>query len=252
MIKKGSISIGTSNVVVPGNKTTFPAAFQSKSRLNYYASIFNTVEVNSSFYKIPQHSTCQKWALDTPDDFRFTLKLTRDVTHAKELKGDLAIIGKFMHAADGIGEKKGCLLIQFPGRITLDYFEKVERILQEVQAYDPDNEWKKAVEFRNNSWYTGEAWELLDEYNAAMVLHDIPKSRMQELRGHAGFVYLRFHGPKGDYRDSYTDTLLKEKATEIKGWIREGKDVYVYFNNTMGSAYENARSLQSMLKTAPR
>jgi uncharacterized protein YecE (DUF72 family) len=247
MIKKGSIRIGTSNVVVPGNKTTFPAAFRLKSRLNYYASIFNSVEVNSSFYKIPQQSTCQKWALDTPANFRFTLKLNKEITHAKELKEEPGIIEKFMKAAEGIGEKKGCLLIQFPGKITLDYFEKVERILKEVQVYDPHKEWKKAVEFRNNSWYTGETWELLDEYDAAMVLQDIPKSKIQEVRGKADFVFLRFHGPKGDYRDSYTDKFLKDKAAEIKLWLKEGKDVYAYFNNTIGNAYENALSLKAML-----
>ena len=89
---------------------------------------------------------------------------------------------------------------------------------------------------------------MLDEYAATMVLHDIPKARLTESKGNASFVYLRFHGPKGDYRGSYEESVLREKAEEIRQWQSEGKDVYAYFNNTAGNAYENAVTLKSMLK----
>lgn len=247
MTKKGIIRIGTSNVVVPGNKSTFPPAFRVKSRLHYYASIFNTVEINSSFYKIPLQRTYEKWVTEVPGDFRFTLKLNKEITHIKELSGDFSIIERFMETAKGIGPKKGCMLIQFPGKITLDYFGKVALILQQLQLYDPGNEWKKAVEFRSNTWYTGETWELLDEYGAAMVLHDITRSKINEVHGNARFVYLRFHGPKGDYDGSYSGKFLEDKAAEIKSWMGQGKDVYAYFNNTIGNAYENALQLMEYI-----
>jgi uncharacterized protein YecE (DUF72 family) len=67
------------------------------------------------------------------------------------------------------------------------------------------------------------------------------------MTGKAGFVYLRFHGPKGDYRESYSDQFLKSKAEEIRGWLSEGKDVYTYFNNTIGSAFDNAVTLKLLL-----
>lgn len=248
MTKKGNSWTGTSNVVVPGNKTTFPEAFRTKSRLNYYASIFNSVEINSSFYKTPLYKTYEKWAADVPDNFRFSIKLSKEVTHSKELKTGLSHVEKFMQTAHGLGEKKGCLLVQFPGKITLDYYNKVERILEEIQLHDPRKEWKKAVEFRHNSWYTGETEEMLNEFGAAMVLQDIPKSKITENRTKAGFVYLRFHGPKGDYRDSYSNEFLEEKAKEINQWIRQGKEVYAYFNNTIGNAYENAIYLQNAIR----
>jgi uncharacterized protein YecE (DUF72 family) len=250
-MQSGRIRIGTSNVVVPGNKQTFPPEFQLKSRLHYYSTLFNTVEVNSCFYKTPLFSTYQKWSLDVPEDFRFSLKLSKEVTHVKNLEGELGCMDKFMQSAGGTGNKKGCLLVQFPGKITLDYFNQVERILQELQEHDPAHEWRKAVEFRNSSWYTGETRELLDEYGAAMVLHDIPKGKMTEVSGKAGFTYIRFHGPKGDYRDSYPDSFLKAKAVEIREWLNEGRDVYAYFNNTIGSAFENAISLKGMLEQSP-
>ena len=248
MKQKGRIRIGISNAVVPGNKKTFPPAFQLKSRLHYYSSIFNTVEVNKCFYKTPLLSTYEKWSKEVPEDFQFSLKISKEVTHAKNLQGNLACMHSFINAAAGTGNKKGCLLIQFPGKITLDYFEKVELILQEIQQQDPTGQWRIAVEFRNTSWHTGETIELLDEYSAAMVLHDFAKARNFNMAGKAGFVYLRFHGPKGDYRESYSDQFLKSKAAEIRGWLSEGKDVYTYFNNTIGSAFDNAVTLKLLLE----
>ena len=151
----GHIWIGTSNIVVPGNKSTFPPAYQLKSRLHYYSSIFNSVEVNSCFYKTPLLSTYEKWATDVPQDFKFSLKFSKEITHAKNLPGDVACIDNFINAASGIHSKKGCLLIQFPGKITLDHFKQVEEIMQELETHDPKRNWKKALEFRSPSWYTG-------------------------------------------------------------------------------------------------
>lgn len=247
-MKKGKIRIGTSNVVVPGNKAGFPEAYRSKSRLHYYSTLFNTVEINSSFYKTPLFKTYEKWTLDVPDEFRFSIKLTRDTTHARDLKADQAHLEKFMRTAAGMGDKKGCLLVQFPGKITLAYFSQVEQILAQLTERDHGERWPLAVEFRHPSWYVGETWELLDEFEAAIVLHDMPKSRIWEVRSKAPLIYLRFHGPEGDYKGGYSSSFLKERAAEIKGWQKKGKDVYVYFNNTIGDAFENAAALKRMVK----
>ncbi|WP_052955881.1 DUF72 domain-containing protein [Flavihumibacter petaseus] len=256
MQQKGTAWIGTSNIVVPGNKNTFPPAFQAKSRLHYYSSLFNSVEVNSTFYKTPLPSTTRKWADDVGENFSFTIKLSKAITHSKELEGDFGLLEPFMTAAAGLGEKKGSLLIQFPGKITLDYFDQVESILYEVEENDPDGAWRKAVEFRHDRWYTGETIELLNHFNATMVLQDIPKSSNMNAvetisRLKAGFVYLRFHGPNGDYRDSYTNLFLEEKAALIARWLAAGKDVFAYFNNTIGNAFDNARQLRTMVDGGP-
>lgn len=243
---KGNIWLGISNGQMPGNKSTFPPAYQAKSRLHYYASLFNTIEVNSSFYKIPLRKTCEKWSADVPEDFRFTLKLIRDVTHAKELKYDETLIEKFMEAAGGIGKKKGCLLIQFPGKITVEYFSQVEQILTQVRTFDPSGEWKIAVEFRHHSWYIRESTELVDEFNAAMVLHDMPKGSIDAIADHASFVFVRFHGPEEGYRGSYTQEVLKKKAAFLLQQSALGKEAYAYFNNTAGGAFDNACYLQQL------
>src|SRR5690349_5455622 len=104
--QKGKVYIGTSNIVVPGNKLSFPPAFRDKSRLHYYSSFFNTLEVNSSFYRTPMASTYKKWSLDVPADFQFSLKLSKEITHIKNLQGELSGIEHFIKAADSIGNKK--------------------------------------------------------------------------------------------------------------------------------------------------
>ncbi|MCG2614313.1 DUF72 domain-containing protein [Terrimonas sp. NA20] len=247
MTPANKIWIGTSNVVVPGNKTTFPPVFQQSSRLHYYASIFNSVEINSSFYKIPQEKTYEKWATEVPPSFRFSIKLTKEASHAKNLEWNEEAVEKFMQTAKGLGNKKGSLLIQFPGKITLDHFNEVQRILEKISTLDYDHSWHKAVEFRNNSWYISETRELLNEFSAGMVLHDHPKAKMNEVKDKADFVYLRYHGPKGDYRDSYSDVFLEQQASQIKDWLKDGRTVYAYFNNTIGNAFENAKHLQHLL-----
>ena len=87
----------------------------------------------------------------------------------------------------------------------------------------------------------------MNEYKATMVLHDFSKAKTFTKVDKADFVYLRFHGPTGNYRDSYSEHSLNEKAEMIKEFQKSGKDVYIYFNNTAGNAFENARYLQAKL-----
>jgi uncharacterized protein YecE (DUF72 family) len=245
---KGILRIGTSGIVVPGSKETYPPEFQQKSRLNYYSSLFNTLEINSTFRKIPRVSTFENWSSDVPKPFLFTVKLWKEITHIKKLAIDLDNINNFLTAAKHIGNKKGCLLVQFPGSITADYHRQVEEILQRLQEQDSKGTWKKAIEFRSVTWYNSETYWLLHKYNSTIVIHDMPKSNNLSFDGELPFGYWRFHGPTGDYRGSYSDAFLAEQAEKISGLLRQGKDVYVYFNNTMGDAFGNAMSLKSLVK----
>ncbi|HEX8460485.1 MAG TPA: DUF72 domain-containing protein [Segetibacter sp.] len=240
--------IGTSGIVVPGSKENFPKEFQQKGRLNYYSSLFNTLEVNSTFQKIPMLSTFEKWSNDVGEDFRFTIKLWKEITHVKQLDINLNNIDNFFSAANHIGHKKGCLLIQFPGSIKAEYSDKIEQILERIHQLDFENKWRKAVEFRSESWYTDSIFTLIKNYNTTMVLQDMPKSNNLTLNQDLAFAYFRFHGPKGDYRGSYSNDFLNEQAVKIKLDLDNGKDVYAYFNNTMGNAYENAMSLKAMVE----
>lgn len=111
----GNYYAGTSGLVLPvPNKTWYPEEFKDKSRLCYYASMCNSIEVNSSFYKIPLPKTITKWTEDVPGEFRFTFKLWRGITHEKGLVFNPADITRFMEAINAAGSHKGCLLVQFP------------------------------------------------------------------------------------------------------------------------------------------
>jgi uncharacterized protein YecE (DUF72 family) len=239
--------IGTSGLVLPvPNKQAFPPEFQSGSRLTFYASLFNSIEVNSSFYKVPQPPTFSKWANEVPEDFRFTVKLWRGITHEPDLNFTPADVDKFMHSANQLSAKKGCLLIQLPPSLRVDKINQLQRLLERVTRSTPQRDWKIAVEFRNRTWYSQEAEQLLAQFRAVKVLHDMPASKIMETAGDLPFVYLRFHGPAGDYKGGYGKSVLKKYAEMVQQWQAAGKDVYVYFNNTIGDAIKDLAILRQM------
>ncbi len=247
-LPNGFYRSGTSGLVLPvPNKRAFPPEFRDKSRLTYYSSLFNSLEVNSSFYKVPQAATVRKWAEMVPEDFVFTFKLWQEITHIKGFAYKQEDVLRFMDVIDQAGTKKGCLLVQFPPSLTVDKFAPVEDLLGIIQSIEPAHGWKVALEFRHPSWYIGEVYEMADEYVCSIVLHDIPRSANRRLNKNAAFVYLRFHGPAGDYRGGYTDDYLQQQAAQIAHWRQEGKDVYVYFNNTIGDAIKNVMTLNEMV-----
>lgn len=240
---------GTSNIVLPvANKGYFPPEYQEKSRLCYYASLFNSLEVNSSFYKIPMPRTVERWATEVPDDFRFTFKLWKAITHSKELDYDPESITKFMRAIDTAGSKKGALLIQFPGSIKVSMLQKFRQLMDDLQATNLTSGWRLAIEFRDKSWYRDNVYQLLEQYKAGVVVHDMPASSTPLIDMETDFMFLRFHGENGDYRGSYEDDHLHEQAQYIKDWLAEGKTVFSYFNNTMGAAVHNLMTLNAYVR----
>ncbi|WP_432711598.1 DUF72 domain-containing protein [Pedobacter sp.] len=237
---------GTSGLLLPvPNKEYYPEAFKDKSRLCYYGSLFNSIEVNSSFYKVPMASTVTKWAAETPEDFRFTFKLWRDITHSKGLVFLAKDISMFMERIEGAGAKKGCLLVQFPGSIKPVHVRELEQLLMQIVLADPYRAWKVAIEFRHQSWYQSDTYDLLKSLKMGLVLHDKLVVGGAMIEQATDFVYLRFHGPGGNYRGSYDDNFLYEYASYIKEWLEDGKQVYTYFNNTMGDAIKNLETLRA-------
>jgi uncharacterized protein YecE (DUF72 family) len=245
--KKTKLFSGTSGLVVPVARALYPPEFSGKSRLEYYASLFNSIEINSSFYKMPKVATVVKWADSVPADFRFTFKLPKAISHVKQLSYSEEDVETFFEIIDHVGDKRGCILVQFPPGLKADAFEQVQKLLVDIKQNDTDNEWKVAVEFRNTSWYDEEVYELLKEHNVSMVLHDLPASATPLTVNTADFMYLRFHGPGGRYKGSYADEFLQGYASHIKEWMVEGKMVYVYFNNTMGDAVKNLQTLNNLV-----
>ena len=241
---------GTSGLLLPvPNKEFYPEEFKEKSRLHYYGSLFNSIEINSSFYKMPLAATIGKWAAEVPDDFKFTFKLPKEITHNKGLDFEEEKVREFYRRIAFAGEKRGCVLVQFPGSIKPVFKRELEHLLEILSSCDPQQLWHTCIEFRHLSWYTPATYDLLERYGMGIVLHDKLSEGGSGKDTSSAIVYVRFHGPDGDYRGSYTDEFLYEYASYIREWLDEGKTVYTYFNNTMGNAIENLHVLRAAVET---
>ncbi len=239
-LNNGKIYTGASGLVLPvPNKLHYPPEFQDKTRLAYYASLFNSIEINSSFYKLPNRQTLKKWAESVPDYFRFTFKLWKQITHNKQLSFNDEDVFEFFDRIAAAGDRKGCVLVQFPPGLTVSAAPQCENLLQALTAANAAQQWPIAVEFRNKSWYEEEIEMMIGSMNASIVLHDIPASATPLPSDPPETVYLRFHGPEGRYRGSYSEDFLSEYAGYVNEWQQEGSRIFVYFNNTMGDAVNN-------------
>jgi uncharacterized protein YecE (DUF72 family) len=238
---------GTSGLLTPVPKRDFPPEHQDKSRLAYVATVFNSIEINSSFYKLPKAATVAKWAGEVTAEFKFTYKLWKQITHNKELVFNPDDVRDFMQAINHVGDNKGCLLIQFPPSLTSAYLMQLDNLLATIKQLDDG--WEVAIEFRHPSWYADDTYQVLDKYLASLVLHDMPASATPIMTLAADVVYVRFHGPGGRYRGSYEDDLLYDYGMYVKEWLDEGKTVYAYFNNTAGDALNNLIMLNRYVNT---
>ena len=245
MTAKGRFYSGTSNLVVPVKQSEYPPPYKGASRLTYYASLFSSVEINATFYKLPQGATVGKWGNSVPGDFRFTFKVPKTVTHAKDFQFNIEELELFIETVDRVEEKKGCLLVQLPPKVSREKEEELSAVLEYLS--DSAKGWKTAVEFRHLSWYDTAIYRLLQHYKAGMVFHDMPKSAPPKRLASETFVYLRFHGPDGTYRGSYGNDVLEVHAKQIVKWMKDGKEVYAYFNNTIGAAFSNLQTLNKMV-----
>ena len=238
---------GTSNLVSPLKKSEHPIEFQGASRLTYYASLFSSVEINASFYKLPKVITVEKWERSVPNHFRFSFKVPKGVTHAKDLQFTTEEVELFVETVDRVGDKRGCLLVQLPPKVSRDKEEELAGLLECMTEIAEG--WKIAVEFRHPSWYDSAVYRLLQHYGTGIVEHDLPKSPTPKIQIADNFLYLRFHGPEPAYRGSYDDDILDRHAKRIANSLKNGKEVYAYFNNTMGDALSNLQTLNRKVST---
>src|SRR5688572_14244003 len=129
----GSFFSGISGLVLPSPKYKFPEEFQKSSRLTYYSFLFNSIEINRSFYALPNGKTMAKWSNEVSDHFKFTFKLWKQITHVKGLQFQALDVKNFMNAIDHVGAKKGCLLIQFPASVKSQNMHQLNQLLHVVQ-----------------------------------------------------------------------------------------------------------------------
>jgi uncharacterized protein YecE (DUF72 family) len=219
----------------------YPSALPSDQMLEYYAQHFRSVEINSSFYRLPEKKTLQHWYDSTPDDFLFTAKASRYITHMKKLKAPLQSVPAFLNRISLLKDKLGPVLFQLPPRWRFNSV-RFAGFLDSL-----DDRFRYAFEFRDHSWLNGEAFELLARHNAAFCIYELEGFSTPELST-ADFIYVRLHGPDGAYQGSYTHKTLSARAATFMEWALQGKQVYCYFDNDqLGYAAENAGRLQKIL-----
>jgi len=241
-MKKGEIHIGTSGWHYKHwNGTFYPEGTKDKDQLDEYIKTFRTVELNNSFYHLPNAETFTNWKKKTPKDFLFAVKGSRYITHLKKLKVTEQPIQDFIDHAKHLEHKLGPILFQLPPKWNVN----VER-LADFLRYLPKN-YRYTFEFRNATWYQEAVYELLKKYNCAFCIYELA-GHLSPLTITADFVYIRLHGPGDKYQGRYDKATLKKWAKHCIKWQQEGKDVYVYFDNDqLGYAAFNAKELMDLI-----
>jgi uncharacterized protein YecE (DUF72 family) len=220
----------------------FPEGLGLKHRLQYYASQFDTAELNGVFYRTPTPQAVQRWYAETGDDFIFSWKASKFITHWKRLSqnavNSLTLLEERLSL---LQEKAGPVLFQLPPHFEADEGRLTAflELLMRKRRY--------CFEFRHPSWYAPRILRLLQTHNIALCLsdhHDAPAPWKRT----ADFVYIRGHGPGGRYRGRYTAPALERWASRIRVW-RARHDVYVYFDNDQKSAAPaDALKLKQLLR----
>jgi uncharacterized protein YecE (DUF72 family) len=225
----------------------YPSRLPVKQWFAHYATVFDTVEVNNSFYRLPSEEAFAAWAKQAPPGFLYAVKASRFLTHMKKLKEPEAPLALLLGRARRLGAHLGPILYQLPPHWGCD----VARLRAFLPHLPP--ELSHVLEFRDPSWYTEPVRDALAEHGVCFCIHDLRGAHCPEwLTGPA--VYVRFHGPTPSaYAGGYPRPHLRRWAERIAGYLRAGRDVFAYFNNDdAGHAVANARELRELiLRFAP-
>ncbi len=240
------VHIGCSGYAYDDWKGAFyPADIPKEEWLGYYARHFDTVEINATFYSFPKKEELEKWAKQTTEHFRFSVKANRYLTHMKKLNADgdfrqsLATFQKTLHK---LGDKLGCVLWQLPGNLHKDT-ERIEALAREL-----DSGFCHVMEFRHPSWFEDGVYEVLEKHGLTYCMISAPEGLPENAVVTSNTAYLRMHGKKQWYHDLYSTAQLKEWRKRLTG-LNGIDHLYVYFNNdAQANAVKNAREFQSMFQ----
>ena len=220
----------------------YPRGLPPRRWLGRYAELFDTVEVNSTFYRLASRDAVAAWVEQTPDDFVFALKASRYLTHFKRLTDMEQGVRRFYERIDPLvgTPKLGPIVWQLPENFHRDD----ERLASALQGLPPG---RHAFEFRHASWFAPNVYALLREHGVALVIGDHPGRPFQSHELTADWTFIRFHQGARGRRGNYAESELRTWQRRISQWRRRA-EVYAYFNNDWEAfAVRNARRLKSML-----
>jgi uncharacterized protein YecE (DUF72 family) len=243
----GRLRIGTSGYVYPHWRGVFyPARLPARDWLAFYAAVFDTVELNNPFYRLPAKAAFRGWRAAVPDDFVFSVKGSRYLTHLKRLAAPRAPLDRLLRRVRPLGPTLGPLLFQLPPHFRAD-LPRLATFLRALGRQPHVPGLRAVLEVRHGSWLVPETFDLLGRAGVALCQHD---ARALAVAGPvtADFVYLRRHGSRGRYQGAYPESALRADARRVRRWLAEGLDVYVYYNNDAGgAAVRDARRLRGLL-----
>ena len=243
MVRRPQLRIGCSGWQYAHWRADFyPAGLPASRWFDYYAERFDTVEINNTFYRLPEVYTFRAWAARAPARFLFAVKASRFLTHMKKLKDPEEPIARLFERADGLGRHLGPVLYQLPPNWKLDR-GRLEHFLQALPRGI-----RHVLEFREPGWYADDVSALLERYGVARCLHDMKGSATGQERV-GPIAYVRFHGAAGTYSGGYPASRLERWAVWMDRQRREGIDVFAYFNNDVGGhAPRDAATLRGLME----
>lgn len=221
----------------------YPERLPMKRWFEHYATMFDTVEINNTFYRLPPPSTVEAWAAQAPAGFLYAIKLGQFGSHRMKLRDAASWMPNHLDRAQRFGPSLGPTLVQLPPR----WKRNVERLDEFLSVAPRTMRW--AVELRDASWLHDDVFSLLQRHGAALCIHDLLPDHPWELT--ADWTYVRFHGPNAldrKYWGLYGGRRLRPAADRLGAWLDDGHDVFAYFNNDYeGSAVKDAKWLARRL-----
>jgi uncharacterized protein YecE (DUF72 family) len=220
----------------------YPKGLPAFRWLEHYATLFDTVEVNATFYRLPGREAVARWVEQTPPGFTFAVKASRYLTHLKRLTDLESGIERFYERIEPLtaSPKMGPVLWQLPGNFHRDD----ERLANALRVLPRG---RHCFEFRHESWFAPEVYELLRGHGVALVIGDHPQRPFQTHELTADWTFVRFHYGKRGRNGNYSESELEEWRDRIAAW-RHSAVVFAYFNNDwLGYAVKNALWLKQQL-----
>ncbi|MEY2460065.1 MAG: hypothetical protein QOG30_1895 [Acidimicrobiaceae bacterium] len=221
----------------------YPKELPARRWFEHYTTLFDTVELNNTFYRLPPPSTVESWAAQAPPDFLYSLKLGQFGSHRMKLRDAVSWLPNHLDRAGRLGAALGPTLVQLPPR----WKRNGERLDEFLSVAPTSMRW--AVELRDPTWLHDDVFDVLRAHGAALCVHDLLADHPWELT--TNWTYVRFHGPNAleqKYWGRYGARRLAPVADRLQSWLDDGCDVYAYFNNDYeGHAVKDAQWLRDRL-----
>ncbi len=242
MKDKDMVHIGTSGWHYQHWKGPFyPSDINDRKMLDYYQTHFKTAEINNTFYQLPAAKTLVEWRESVPEDFIFSVKASRYITHMKKLKDPREPVNNFLARIEALNPKLGPILFQLPPRWGCN----PQRLTNFLEVLPDDKAY--IFEFRDSSWFNDQVYRALEEKACAFCIYDLDRELSPKVVT-ADFIYIRLHGPQAPYQGQYSDGTLAGWAKDFDKWTEKGKEIYCYFDNDQaGYAASDALKLKKMI-----